>query len=959
MIDGKKMKSRLQTLLIIKERNKRRSKPKIKKHQSLKNLSLMSIMIVLILVTFIPILGGFFFTQLTEDLPTVDWIPAYLDPENGILLSPTTLLDESGENEIYRLQEPGNQRRFLSIDPNQPEFISPYVVQLAVATIQPDFWSSPGYNKNFLSDKPDRTIAEGLVERLLLWDEPPGLKRDLRMRLLAAQITRKFGRAQVLEWYLNSTTYGHNTIGIDSAAHLYLNKKASQLNLAEAALLTSTSLTPSLNPLDAPQAAMENQEAFLNQLHQAGYVSDEDFITASNTKIVLVSNIQPPDPLAVAFSTFVIEELYDLYGRERVELGGLNVTTTLNISMQNALACTIKSQINKLTGNVPSPPDCEPERLLPSLFEEPNQDLALLGSGVILDPSTGEIVAFVGDLGGSSESSSLGLKQGGTILTPLIAVNAFVRGFAPATQVWDIPTSLPENLSQYKKPIDTYKGPMRLRTALSNNYLAGVTKLYDQLGYDVIARSANSFGLPTLSDLENMEEVLFSGKSTTVLEVANFYSIFANLGIQSGIKDASTGLIEPKTIRKIELSDGLPIQDFFTESQVLLSAQLAYTVHDILQDDYERRETLGYPNPLEIGRPSAAKYGSTFTKDEIWAVGYTPQFVTVFWFGQKGENQTSLNESIAGGVWYALNQWLHKDLPVENWQKPIGISEVVVCNQSGLLPTRECPSTITEIFVDGTQPSTTDNLFKSYEVNRETGLLATVYTPPEMIDSRTYMIVPEEANEWAEFNQIEIPPKDYDLIQAPRPDDDVLITSPENFSYVSGIVEIYATVGIDEITNYRIQVGQGLNPSNWLQIGEDQSQKITNKKVVEWDSTTMEDGLFALRLMVIKENLQIDTHTIQVSVDNTAPEGKIIYPVESQSIARSSQGTITLQADVFDNVGIAAVEWWLDGQLVGKNTKTPYSYPISITSGEHKLSMHVFDIAGNTLQTEEINFTVE
>jgi len=264
VIDGKIMKSRLQTLLIIKERNKRRSKPKIKKHQTLMNVSLVSIMVVLILVTLVPILGGFLFTQLTEDLPPVDWIPAFLDPQNGVLLSPTTLFDESGENEIYQLQEPGIQRRFLSIDPNQPEFISPYVVQLAVATHQPDFWSSPGYNKNFLSDKPDRTIAENLVERLLLWDEPPGLKRDLRMRLLAAQITRKFGRAQVLEWYLNSTGYGHNTIGIDSAAQLYLNKKASQLNLAESALLTATSLTPFLNPLDAPQAALEIQEELLN-----------------------------------------------------------------------------------------------------------------------------------------------------------------------------------------------------------------------------------------------------------------------------------------------------------------------------------------------------------------------------------------------------------------------------------------------------------------------------------------------------------------------------------------------------------------------------------------------------------------------------------------------------------------------------------------------------------------------
>lgn len=953
------MKSRIHSLLIIKNRKNRRSLPTLKQQQSFTNIGLVIIMVFLIILTGIPIIGGYLFIQLSQELPSTDWLPAYLDPQKGILLEPTTLYDQSGEMEIFSLQEPGINRRFLSIDPNQPEFISPYVVQVVVSYYQPDFWTSPGYSKNIFSSNSERTIAERVVERLLLWDEQPGFQRDLRMRLLASQITKKFGRAQILEWFLNSTAYGHQTIGIESASQLYLNKGASQLNLAEATLLTATALTPSLNPLDAPQTAIENQKNLLNHLYESGFIAEEDFNVATKTDFNLVTEIQPIKPIAAAFSSMVLEELYQKYSLDRVELGGFRITTSLNTTIQQSLACTIESQIFRIYGSSTTNEECEPERLLPSIFDEPIQETTILGSAVILDPATGEIVALVGDHDAINESSMVTTKQGGTILSPLIAVNAFVRGFSPATQVWDIPNNIPVALSQYKLPLENYKGPIRFRTAIANNYYAGITKLFDQVGYDVVTRSANSFGLETLSKLENSQEILFSGKNTSITEIANFYSIFSNLGIQTGIKNPENGLIEPKLIRKIEFSDGLPIEELYSESQVLLTSQLAYLVHDILQDDYERRQTLGYPNPLEIGRPSAAKYGTTFSKDEIWTAGYTPQFVTVVWFGQKGEQTIRLNESITGGVWYAMMQWLHQDLPVTNWQIPIGLSEVTVCSLSGLLPTQECPSTIPEIFIDGTLPSGLDNLFRNFEINRETGLLATVYTPSELIDSRTFMLVPEEAQEWAQFNNIEVPPTNYDLIQAPRPNQDLIINSPENFSYVKGTVEIFATVLLDDIANYRLQIGQGLNPQNWLQIGEELTQRITNRKVIEWDSTSMDDGLYALRLLVIKENQEIDTHTIQISIDNTLPLGRIIYPFGDQTVISSSQSTITLQADVSDNIGIDFVEWWIDGQMIGKISETPYSYPISITSGEHTLSMQVYDTAGNSFQTEEIIFFVQ
>jgi len=955
------MKSRLQTLLIVKERKLRRSHKTIKTRRSLRHIGFVLLIVLLIAVASIPVAVGYFYSQLTQNLPSTEWLPKYLDSENGILLSPTILKDHTGQKEIFRLQENGVDRRFLSLDPNQAEFISPYIVQLTVAVYQPDFWTSLGYNKSLLANDTSRTIAERLVEKILLWNEPESLNRTLRMRLLASQVIKKYGRAQVLEWYLNSSSYGHNTLGVDSAARLYMNKSASELNLAEAALLVSTSLTPSLNSVDAPQAAVENQENLLAQLNSEGFVSDEDYETAMNTELVLVKEL--PDAqgegTSKAFASLVVNQLNDLYGRERVELGGLVVTTSLDVDIQKSLSCTVVTQLNRVRGINLEISDCPAARFLPAWFDETINQGGLFGSAIVLDPVTGEVLALVGDQNGNIEKSTITTKQGGTILTPLVAINAFARGFSPATQVWDIPASLPDSLTAYQLPIESYHGPLRFRTALANDFLAGVLKLYDQIGYDVVSRSANSFGLQTIHKLETPQEIFFKGESANIIEVADFYGILANLGTHFGVRNTTNGIIGPKFLRQVALQDGLIIEDFPTDSQAILSQQLAYLAHDILSDDYERRATLGYPNLLDIGRPSGAKFGSTFAKDEVWTAGYTPQYVSVVWFGQNQEEKYAINPKISGGVWYAMMQWLHQGLAVETWSMPGGINDLTVCSLSGLLPTQECPDTISEVFIDGTQPAAYDNLFKRYEINRETGLLATVFTAQDMVETRTYMLVPDEASDWATANQIDVPPKNYDLIQAPNPNENALITSPNNYTFVRGVVEVFGTVRVSDLTSYRIQIGQGLNPSSWLQIGEEDTRLISNRKIVDWDTTTVEDGLYALRLMVIREDFQVDVHTIQVSVDNTPPVGKVIYPTSERSITRSTQGTITLQAEVSDAAGISRVEWWVDGQQVGNNTQMPYSYPISINPGKHRIFIKIFDLAGNETISSEFDFEVD
>ena len=934
--------SRYLTYLLIHRRKEKRTAGLKKARSNFQHRSLAFLAVLLVALTTIPLVAGLYYARLTTSLPSVDWLPVYLSPENGTLLNPTTIYDRDGQIVLYRMENPGITRRFLSIDPNSQEFISPYLVQFTVAEYEPDFWTSAGYNTDWLDDTKPLTIAERLVERLLLRDEAPGRNHNLRRRLLAAQITRQFGRTQVLEWFLNSTSYGYLSIGADAAARLYFNKPASILSIGKSAVLTAVSRTPALNPFDAPLAAIENQTELLNRLHADKLLSDQDFLNGKKEKIVFSPAPAESSNPARAFTRLVINELEAMYGQEQVELGGFKVISSLNIAMQLEVSCTTNIQVQRLTGSDGATKECQPARLLPTLKNTDSPQTDLSASSLVMDPNSGEILAYLGDSNGRIESPFYTVHQAGSTLTPLIAVNAFARGFSPASQVWDIPASLSPDLITFQQPLTDYHGPVRLRTALANNYLAPVSKLFEQLGANLIWRSAPSFGMNNITESPIPQDLLYEGQSSTVLEIAQLYSSFATLGTRYGSKDAKTGSIKPVIIKRIETFDH---QQLFAQAepdeQAIVSPQLAYLVHDVLMDEYERRASLGYPNLLETGRPTAAKYGGTFAMDEVWAAGYTRDYTVIVWVGSNAsapeDDAAALDYKYAGGIWYALMQWLHSDLPAQNWQQPAGISEKEVCALSGLLPTRQCPNTVNEIFIDGTQPVSYDNLYKDYEINRETGLLATVFTAPEMIEKRTFLVVPEEALDWALAANIEIPPKNYDAIQAPPENKFVTISAPAIYSFVNGEVDIRGTAAGSELESFRIQVGPGLNPQSWLQIGDEQTRPLTNRELAVWDTLEQPDGLYALRLQVIRSGQRVEGYTIQVTVDNTAPLIRLLYPEEEAVIPLSSLGTITLQAEASDAAGLQRIEWWLDGQLVGSSEEMPYSYPVNINSGKHTI----------------------
>jgi hypothetical protein len=93
------------------------------------------------------------------------------------------------------------------------------------------------------------------------------------------------------------------------------------------------------------------------------------------------------------------------------------------------------------------------------------------------------------------------------------------------------------------------------------------------------------------------------------------------------------------------------------------------------------------------------------------------------------------------------------------------------------------------------------------------------------------------------------------------------ITAPELFADVSDVVKIVGTASGTDFEYYRIQVGKGLNPQEWIQLGGDVTTPIEDGVLTEWDTKGL-SGLYAVQLQVVRTDKRVDTAVIQVTIGN-------------------------------------------------------------------------------------------
>ena len=914
-----------------------------------------------------------------QDLPSTETLPSLLEPPNGLLLHPTQIYDRTGKYILQTVQNPViEERRYLPIsektNPLANEFISDDLVRATISIVDPAFWDSPGFVLNLTEDQPSASIAQHLVRNFLLNGEEPGLTYWIRERILAWQIVNQFGHEKVLEWYLNSHYYGNLAYGADSAAQVYFGKPASSLTLAEAALLTSVGEAPTLNPIDAPEESIKRQKIVLDAMVGQGYITSAEAAQAVQETIEFRTPVLVTENPNEDFLNYVWEELAPYYDLEQIERGGYKILTSLNFDLQNQVICTrdtlIKRLLNPDSKHLDSE-DCPAARLLPTLSIDSGQlpdDLSAML--VVLDPSTGQVLALIGDNNKGLNPAHLPGHPPGSMLTPFIYLTAFTRGFSPASMVWDVPSktidfSIPEP--------ESYQGPVRLRYALANDYMNPAIQTMQQIGADNVWLTIQKLGLTSFARFAGNSSsstcrgcsLLFGDGEVTLLELTNAYGTFANQGLMVGqaIQTGdTTDLPSLHPISVIQISDVLG-NELMSEPQVerrpVITQQLAYLITDALSDEAARWPSLGHPNPLEIGRSAAVKVGKTANLHDTWTIGYTPERLVGVWVGSKNSHQVEDGQvptKVSASLWHAVTQYAVQSFSASSWEIPPGISFVEVCDPSGQLPTRNCPSVVSEIFLEGNEPTQYDSLFQSLQVNRETGLLATVFTPPELIQDQVFMMIPPLASQWAQDADIPIPPESYDVIAMPPVIDNAKITKPEMFNNVNGKIDIVGTASGDDFISFRLQVGQGLNPPAWIQISGDQTTPVVDGILATWDTSEF-DGLYAIQMIVLRENRRVDSSTIQITVDNQPPTVSIPYPEDNQSFKYESQKYITLLADVSDNIGVDSVVFYIDEQEIIRQSQQPFAVPWRLAVGEHTLRIKATDFAGN-ISEDSIKFIV-
>ncbi len=458
----------------------------------------------------------------------------------------------------------------------------------------------------------------------------------------------------------------------------------------------------------------------------------------------------------------------ELYG------GGLDVVTTVDLDWQNQAQTIVQQQLGYLN----HPPEGE--------RTPANANNAAL---VAMDPFNGQVLTLLGSPDYFDESidgavnAALALRQPGSALKPFTYAAAMdptlPDPYTAATMLLDVETPFVTRKLESYTPANfglAEHGPVLVREALASSYNIPAVIALDDIGIERMVRLATNAGLETLASNTEVDlSITLGGGEVRLLDMARAYSIFPNGGFH----------VTPTMILKVTTREGEVLYEWESprlETRVL-DERVAYIISDILSDDSARIPSFGRHSMLNIGRPAAAKTGTTTDFRDNWVLGYTPNLVVGVWVGN-ADNTPMVDVtglSGAGPIWNAFLRRVLLGQPELDFEAPPGLVRLEVCSLSGKLPTRACPHRQTELFIPGTEPTETDDLYQTFTIDRRTGLLATESTPEEDRVEQVFLVLPQEARDWALRNGIRQPPPEA-AVQLPDEDAGLRLLEPDPYT---------------------------------------------------------------------------------------------------------------------------------------------------------------------------------
>ncbi len=479
------------------------------------------------------------------------------------------------------------------------------------------------------------TITMQLVKNLILTPDRH-LRRKLQEMRLALALERNLTKTEILELYLNRIYLGARAFGIEAAAQRYFDKSATELTLAEAALLAALPKAPSrLDPTQNLEAARARAAQVLAAMVEAGYIEQDAADEALANPAVPVSDTSDPN----ATSNWGHAFDYALAETERLlapDAPDLVIQTTLDPVLTRAAQDSVNS-----------------------ILDEQGGPMSAGEAAIMLLAPDGAIRAFSGgrDYAASQFNRAIqAQRQPGSAFKPIVFAAALEAGYDPSSAVWDEPVDLegwtPENFG------GSYRGLVTLQDALKRSINTVAAQVASEVGIGRIVEMGHRLGIR--SNLPELPAIALGAAEVNLLELTAAYSVFANDGAYR----------EPYFITAITNSRGDVLYERAdTGAQRALRADQAQAMSTMLQDvvltGTGRRAALP-------GRPSAGKTGTSQSFRDAWFVGFTADYTAGVWVGN--DDDTPMQDVTGGGlpaqIWQQFMRRVHQDLPVRPLSAP-------------------------------------------------------------------------------------------------------------------------------------------------------------------------------------------------------------------------------------------------------------------------------------------------
>ncbi|NWG08178.1 MAG: transglycosylase domain-containing protein [Chloroflexi bacterium] len=832
------------------------------------------------------IIGGSYavyqYYRIARTLPSVDDLKA-----RASQFETTRILDRNG-NLLYEILDPSAGRRtYVTLDR-----ISPALLAATIATEDKDFYNHPGFDvwaiiralwENYRTDGQGggaSTITQQLARALLLTPEERAQRtysRKAREIILAAEITRRYSKDEILELYLNEIYYGNLAYGIEAAAETYFGKTANQLTLSEASFLAGLPQSPAVYDVYTNRdVALARQQQVLvlmfglSQVEGCIKVSNSevpicvDEIAAANAANEMKAHnfISPNiDTRYPHWVNFVRSQLESKYDAQTIYRSGFIVYTTLDPALQDEAQRLVTEQV--------------------ALLADKN---AKNGALVAIKPSTGEILAMVGSpdfnndaISGQVNMADSPTRQPGSSIKPITYVAAFEKGWTPATLIWDVPSEFPpsgnpDDTREPYKPVNydgKFHGPVTVRTALANSFNVPAVKALNFVGIydnpatpekDGMIAMAERLGITSFTRPDYGLSLTLGGGDVSLLEMTTAYSVFANGGKK----------VQPVAILKIVDFAGNLIDEYQPpQGEQVIRPEHAFLISSILSDNDARSWMFGTNSLLNLPFQVAAKTGTTNDFRDNWTLGYTPDLVTGVWVGNADYTPMVNTTGLSGAapIWSAFMQYavpyVSKGSPTPFYIPP-GITEKIVCAMSGAEPSNQCRGGQRNEFFASDQPPlpSTQDLLRRTQIDTWTGLIAGNACEDFARDELVMNVKDEWARKWLRSAEGRSWLESHDMPRNPffAPDRECSATDPHPILEFSNLKDndvitdtTLAIRGIIDVRNgsftaWRLEYGIGKDPTGWTLLADGRNKFESTSLIFNWDLKDLKSDKITLRL---------------------------------------------------------------------------------------------------------------